>query len=392
MRNRLTGALLALCVAVTVPVLARPAAAEQPPPTGSSFTVAEPSVRVLDTRNGIGMPAATVAARTTVTLNLAPHVAVDTTAVVLNLTAVSPTQPTYVTMWQAGTPRPAVSNLNLRAREIRANSVTVPVGADKKVNLYNHSGNVHLLADLVGRYSSGADTWFNPVTPQRVLDTKATGEPFYDQYGRTVDLAGQVPPETTAVVLNVTAVQPTKHTYLSVFPDIFHPPNTSSLNVARGETTPNLVTVAVHRPDLSVAVWNNSGNTHVLIDLVGYYSPAEGDAFHPVTAQRAYDSRATQWLPPNTKRRVPLGGAVPAEARTALFNLTGLANYYGTYLTAFQAGQPRPGTSNLNLMDLQVASNQAVVPLGVQRAVDVYNHFGYTNIIVDVFGYFAPRG
>lgn len=80
-----------------------------------------------------------------------------------------------------------------------------------------------------------------------------------------------------------------------------------------------------------------------------------------------------------------------AEAETVLFNLTGLANYYGTYLTTWQAGQPRPGTSTLNLSDRQVASNQAVVPLGVQRAVDVYNFFGYTNIVVDVFGYFAPR-
>ncbi|HEX2133324.1 MAG TPA: hypothetical protein VHH15_17385 [Actinophytocola sp.] len=128
-----------------------------------------------------------------------------------------------------------------------------------------------------------------------------------------------------------------------------------------------------------------------LADVVGYYSPDEGNAFHPMRGTRAYDSRGTEWLLPGTRRRVPLAEAVPAAAESVLFNLTGLANYYGTHLTVYQAGQPRPGTSTLNLDARQAVSNHAIVPLGDLRGVDVYNHAGYTNVIVDLAGYFAPR-
>lgn len=386
MRNRLMGALVAGLVAVTMSAVAAPAANAQPG-AGFAFTAEENSVRVLDTRASAGQP---VWARSSVTIDLGAQVPAGTTAVVLNVTGLSLTEPTYVTAWQAGEPRPGVASLNLRVRETRANMVTVPVGSDRRVSLYNHNGNTHLIADLVGHYGPAGTSWYNSVTPQRFLDTRS-GEPFHGQSQRTVSLAGLVPPGTTSVVVNATAVNPPRETYLSLTRSIDGPrPATSSVNAPAGEVTPNLVTVPLN-DELKFAVYNNAGDVNVLFDLIGYYTPAAGAAFHPITPTRAYDSRTTGWVPPGSQRRVPLGGAVPAEAETVLFNLTGLGYYYGTHLTTWPTGQPRPNTSTLNLTYQQAASNHAVVDLGTGRAVDVYNHTDHTHVIVDVSGYFAPR-
>jgi hypothetical protein len=386
MRTPLKALMITVLVTTALPAVAPQVAGQ---PTASSFTVVDPA-RVLDTRNGTGNTPGAVPARGTITLDLFPAVPSTTTAVVLNVTAVAPTQGTFVTVWPAGEPRPPTSNLNVRPGEIRSNQVTVPLSVDMRVSLYNHAGTTHLVADLIGQYSTGADTWFNTVAPQRVLDTRTTGEPFFAYTGRTVDLGGLVPPETVSVVLNVTAVRPERDTFLTVFQDIMARPPTSSLNAMRGDITPNLVTVKLFQQFLRFAVVNHGGTTDVTIDLVGYYSPDEGAAFHHTTPSRAYDSRTTRPLPPATPRQVPLDSALPEDATAVLFNLTGIATRE-TYLAAYPGGTPRPGTSTLNLAAGQVASNQAVTDLGAQRGIDVYNHAGDTHVIVDVFGYFAPR-
>jgi hypothetical protein len=377
---------LLITVLVTAALPAPPAVGQ---PAASSFTATD-QTRVLDTRDGTGTPQGAVPARGTVTLDLFPYLLPTTTAVVLNVTAVAPSQGTFVTVWPGGEPRPPTSNLNVAPGEIRSIQVTVPVSADLRVNLYNHAGTTHLVADLAGVYTTGADTWFTAVSPQRVFDTRTTGEPFHAFTGRTVSLVGMVPPEATSVVLNVTAVRPERDTFLTVFQDIFAEPPTSSLNAMRGAITPNLVTVRLVQQFQTFAVANHGGTTDVTIDLVGYYSPAEGDAFHPTTATRAYDSRTTRPLPPATPRRVPLDTVLPDEAEAVLYNLTGIATR-DTYLATYPAAAPRPATSTLNLAPGQTASNQAATGLGAQQGIDVYNHAGDTHVVVDVFGYFAPR-
>ena len=77
-------------------------------------------------------------------------------AVVLNVTAVSPAKAGYVTVWPSGIPRTGTSNLNFRAGQTIPNTVVVPVGADGKIQLYNGSpGTVHLIADVAGYILGG---------------------------------------------------------------------------------------------------------------------------------------------------------------------------------------------------------------------------------------------
>ncbi len=70
------------------------------------------------------------------------------------------------------------SNLNLTPGMTRPNLVMVKLGASGGVNLYNLAGSVHLVADVVGYYQTGAaaSTYAGRViplaTPFRAFDTR----------------------------------------------------------------------------------------------------------------------------------------------------------------------------------------------------------------------------
>jgi hypothetical protein len=72
---------------------------------------------------------------------------------VFNLTVVAPPSIGYITAYPSGSTRPDASNLNFSARQTVANLVSVPVGSDGKVTLFNRSsGSSHLIADLAGYF------------------------------------------------------------------------------------------------------------------------------------------------------------------------------------------------------------------------------------------------
>jgi hypothetical protein len=83
-----------------------------------------------------------------------------------------------------------------------------------------------------------------------------------------------VPSSAVAVSMNVTAVNPTAGSFLTVFPaDAPSRPVASSLNYAAGQApTPNSVTVQLSA-DGKIAFYNLAGNVDVIADIVGYYDP-----------------------------------------------------------------------------------------------------------------------
>jgi hypothetical protein len=74
-------------------------------------------------------------------------------AVALNVGAYQPTSNTFLTAWPNGLARPLASNLNPARGQDVSNLVIVKVGAQGVVNLYNHTGSVHLAVDLVGYFT-----------------------------------------------------------------------------------------------------------------------------------------------------------------------------------------------------------------------------------------------
>jgi hypothetical protein len=81
------------------------------------------------------------------------NVPVDATGVVMNVTAVDPTQPSFLTVFPAGVVRPLAPNLNFVAGQAPTpNAVTVDVPASGQVSFYNNEGTVNVVADIVGYY------------------------------------------------------------------------------------------------------------------------------------------------------------------------------------------------------------------------------------------------
>ncbi|HZE17911.1 MAG TPA: hypothetical protein VE197_20675, partial [Mycobacterium sp.] len=155
------------------------------------------------------------------------------------------------------------------------NLVTVPV-TDGKIDFYNHSGTVDLIADLAGYYSPSGGSVFTSLGPTRVLDTRnGTGgytSPVGAGQSISLQVAGMagVPAGVSAVVLNVTAVSPTAASYVTVYPDGSPRPVASDLNFTAGEVIPNLVIVPV--TDGKVDFYNHSGTVDLVADLAGYFT------------------------------------------------------------------------------------------------------------------------
>ena len=111
--------------------------------------------RVLDTREGVGGPRAPVGqAPLEVTLAGKGGVPANgVSGVMLNVTAVAPTAPTFITVYPGGSDRPTASNLNVSAGQVIPNMVLARLGPDGTVMMFNNGGVVDLVADVVGYFA-----------------------------------------------------------------------------------------------------------------------------------------------------------------------------------------------------------------------------------------------
>ena len=73
-----------------------------------------------------------------------------------------------------------------------------------------------------------------------------------------------------------------------------------------------------------------------------------------------------------------------------VLNLTAVGASRATYVTAWPHGVTQPGVSNLNVNNGQAVPNLAIVPIGADGTIDLYNAQGTIDLIGDVAGYFAP--
>ncbi|CAA9241386.1 MAG: hypothetical protein AVDCRST_MAG10-1614 [uncultured Acidimicrobiales bacterium] len=376
---------------------AAPVAAAGAPPMPGGFTAVTPA-RTLDTRIGVGAAAAKVGPGRSIDLQVTGMGGVPSTgvaAVALNLTVTEPTAVGFLTVYPTGETRPLASSANFVASQTVANAVVARIGTGGKVTIYNSSGTSHLVADVAGWHASARDAGsaFTPVAPVRLLDsrtTQAVGP------GGTVRVPVAVPrPATlTAVALNVTATEPSTGGFLTVHPSGTTLPLASNLNVVAGQTRANFV--AVKLADGAVDIYNSKGTTHVVVDLLGYWSPGSNSRMTAVTPTRLMDTRtglgragAVQGQG-TALLQLPGAGPVPAgRAAAVVLNVTATAPTTGGHLTVYPSGDsPPPLASNLNFVAGETVPNLVIVPLGRDGAVKIYNSNGDTHIVVDVVGWF----
>jgi hypothetical protein len=374
-----------------------------------------PPTRVLDTRIGLGAPTGKVGPGATRILDVTGVAGVPATgvkAVYVNVTETANTAAGYVTVWPSGGAVPTTSNLSFAKSQTKANAMVVKVGTDGNIRLRNTAAAAHLVVDVVG-YATTAlvpgGGKFTPLARPRIVDTRyGTGTPATPIPAGgsiTVQLTGSngIPSNGVgAVLVNLTAVTPSVDGYLTVHPSNVARPIASSINFQHKRNIANLL-VARLSPTGQVTIYNSSGFTHVLFDLVGYYSdgavppPVNGGLNMLATAKRVVDTRTGLG-----SIKAPLGrgsirtidltgvGGIPASGvGSVILNLTATNTNAGSYLTQYPSNETLPVTSTLNWVAGATVNNYVVAKVGPGGLVKIYNYNGRTDVLVDVVGWYA---
>ena len=120
---------------------------------GMGFTPLSPE-RILDTRSPLGGRQGVLGPSQELTLVVRGKAGISSTAkaVMVTITAVDASAPTYLTAWPSGEARPNASVLNPMPDRPSSTQITAKVGADGAVRFYNAAGTVHLLVDVAGSF------------------------------------------------------------------------------------------------------------------------------------------------------------------------------------------------------------------------------------------------
>ena len=374
--------------------------------SGGAYTALTPT-RLLDTRtNGETLgPAGSL--NLTVTGGAVPS---DATAVALNVTVTDTTAASYLSVYPSGGSRPVVSNLNWVAGETVPNLVIVPVGASGQVTFYNYSGQTDVLVDLEGYFApeaSGSTAGsYVPLVPARITDTR-TGSGFPNA-GSTLTAGGSLNIQVagaggvastgvTAALMNVTVTDTTAASFLTAYPSGATLPTASNLNWTAGETVANRVVVPVSSSG-QITLYNHSGQTNVIVDVDGYFTdgttaPSTASLYLPITPVRVLDTRQTSGpLAAGTTIEQQLGGVdgIGSNASAVVSNVTAVDTTAASYCTIYPTGTNRPTASDVNWSAGQIVPNLTVATLSSSGAINIYNHAGSADVIVDAFGYFSP--
>jgi len=276
--------------------------------SGSTYVPVTPT-RICDTRagnpsglsspytqcnGGSGNPGAPIIAGGTLTVQAAgtgfPK-PVGATAVVVDVTAVTPSSATFLTAYDGST-RPAVSSLNAPAGGIVDKEVTIPISTSTgKFMLYNASGTTNVVVDIEGYFTGTTSNLYSPVTPQRICDTRASnpsglsgadaqcngsgnaGTTLSAGSAHAVQVAGiaGVPSSATAVVINLTAVNESTANWMEAYAAGITRPNSAQLNFGASQVVSNEVTVSVGSSG-DIDLYIGSGTSDAIVDIVGFYS------------------------------------------------------------------------------------------------------------------------
>lgn len=239
--------------------------------------------------NGAGSAGKRLSAGGSITITVATNNAIPAgaTAAVLNLTAVNSAGPGYLTVYPQGATLPVTANVNYSAGAVQSNRAIVPLPTNGNVTVYS-SAATDVLVDVSGYYTAagGVGSQFTAEpAPIRICDTRANnpsglsgaaGQCENKTLGAlgtdTVQVTGlaNVPTWASAVVVNLTAIGATAHTFLAVFPGT-NRPDVSDVNPGVGSVVATL-TVSALSASGTISVFNESGSVNVAVDVLGWYS------------------------------------------------------------------------------------------------------------------------
>ena len=359
----------------------------------------------------------------------------DVLGVMVSLTVLAPTQTGSLTAYAAGSAKPIAKSVNFVRGHSVSNTVLVRTNSAGSLTLSlagATAGLANVTVDVLGWFSASTFTKGTPddltdergarlsnITRARVLDTRngaAADTPLGPGVSLTLPVAG-APTGAVAVLLNLTAIQPTATTMLAVVPTALKPgraPGTQNLNLRAGATQSVLVPARIG-PGGSVRIYNRSGNTNVTVDVMGYFTlgaleTTRAGRVVPLTLPfRSFDTsaaafgkvplgpgQAEDWSFAAFSNSVNIGGSPLGKQTALLGNLTNasLARSISTVpVTSALTMYPKPAAastkppviSNLASVEGSPVSNLTVATFDAKQIVRVYNAKGYAHYAFDVY-------
>jgi len=372
--------------------------------------------RVLDTRRPIGeFGGPSLTANTARAINIpdnpACFVPTSAQAYALNVTVVPHGPLGFLTLWPDGGQKPWVSTLNSDGR-VKAVAAIVQAGNNNVIDAFA-SNDTDLVLDITGYFEGPGDPdalYFYPL--QNVCELVNTvNPPTPDGLGgpalvpgvpRTFQVSNNpncsIPSNAEAYSLNIIAT-PVNHgslDYLSIWPSNQAQPYTSILNSYNGTAVANAALVASGDGALSMVAAGS--NTNVQVELNGYFAIRHdgGDALYAFMPCRGNDTR-----PYSFENRLDFvfqaqrgcvntlpALAVRPSIDAFVLNATVVPDAPLGYLPIWPYGRSMPIPTTLTSTDGATTSNMVIVPAGRNAEISAFAS-APTNLIYDVFGYFA---
>jgi hypothetical protein len=374
--------------------------------------------RIMDTRTGLsghhrlgpGRTASLLVAGAPAGQPVVP--AVGAMAAVLNVTVVRPTRSGHLTVYQGpvGSGPPGTSSVSFHPGWVGANLVTVGLGSQGRVAIYNSAGYTDVVVDVIGWYANAqaADTpalayvgsWYRLLFDTRKTQPLAPGQTLNQTVAKPVH-AGS-PYTMKALVVVLTASHPAAGGYLTAWSGEGPAPAASTLNFTSGSVAQNLVVVPVVDVDaasMSFAVRNgSSGSTDVVAVVVGVYGQgtiSDIGRFSLNSARLADTRRPGPNAGPlgdDTSRSFPFPD-VDYDHPWRVLNVTSVPrvntfiNVWGYRGALISTSSPRAGSTLAAATYIDLTGGDQTMP-PTQWTVIVYNARGPNDIIVDQVGWF----
>ncbi len=239
---------------------------------------------------------------------------------------------------------------------------------------------------------------FRTLAPCNLLDTQSSGAAVQSGEVRSFEVWGHcdIPTTAQAVYLNVTAVAPTAAGTLQVWGDASAAPATSVLSLKAGSNGAagalvNLVSgMASVKPQQG-----ETGATHVLVEVAGYFEEAAGYHYHGVVPCRIADTRMPEGggpaLADGQVRRIAVASKcqVPDDARAVAAMVTVMDATGAGRLDVAPAGGTVPA-SRIPFEAGATRSHGALLPLGPGGLdwLPAVAGGGTVHMTLDVVGYY----
>ncbi|MEV4659513.1 hypothetical protein [Micromonospora sp. NPDC049301] len=362
---------------------------------------------LLDTRSGTGGTTGLRGAKSVTTFTAVGIGAIPATgvsAVMVDVTAISPTANTFLSVYPDQTTRGA-SAMNASIGEVITNSATIKPGANGKIAVYNAAGNVHIKVDVAGYFTTATGSTgsgFVPVNHTRVVDSRSglgiTSGTLPGGVLRTANIGGGglVPSTATAVMLDVLVIDATSNGWVTVGSSTLAK---TAVDYVKGVTSMGMTVKLNADGSRNVTLENRGPAVHVAITVQGYWtgSPTTGAGLRPVPATTLYDSRVPTGAPPipaNGSIDVAVGGTNGLPTRgiaAAVLNVTAVSPTVAGFFTVTPLDGTPVTASVTNFPAAHIARSSLVVTkVGTEGKVRIKNNSsGTVHLLVDLQGWFA---